>query len=278
MRIENPLIFFHSKLKKMKKMQLMDQNGKVSSFNLTNVEEKKEYENLPIISFVNFYHGNNYHFFKSILNGKTFPLKENFEDIQGIRLVKMSTPDHEIGILEIENGFDKNLIKKFSSLAFRASNAIIISTWFQNLWTKGGIEQFFFENLFSQIKSKDCRNVDFKTSIVICVHDFDKDYSSEKEIKAKLEDEFSKLWEKVCKEEKIEEQNPFELNIFLLTHYKYQSEMYQKECGIISKMISREGVLISNKKYNKKITLTQIFEILSLGGEKKRGVGRKSRK
>jgi len=256
-------------------MQLMDQNGKVSSFNLTNVEEKKEYENLPIISFVNFYHGNNYHFFKSILNGKTFPLKENFEDIQGIRLVKMSTPDHEIGILEIENGFDKNLIKKFSSLAFRASNAIIISTWFQNLWTKGGIEQFFFENLFSQIKSKDCRNVDFKTSIVICVHDFDKDYSSEKEIKAKLEDEFSKLWEKVCKEEKIEEQNPFELNIFLLTHYKYQSEMYQKECGIISKMISREGVLISNKKYNKKITLTQIFEILSLGGEKKEELGEK---
>lgn len=64
--------------------------------------------------------------------------------------------------------------------------------------------------------------------------------------------EFSKLWEKVMKDEISPKENPFELNVLLMAHYKYQNETYKKQCNTISKMISKEGVISSNKKYNKK--------------------------
>mmetsp|Transcript_97778 Transcript_97778/g.146605 ORF Transcript_97778/g.146605 Transcript_97778/m.146605 type:complete len:528 (-) Transcript_97778:1833-3416(-) len=247
--------------------QLVDKNGKIVTPKSQSQIEEKDQEILPIISFVNLYHGDNSFFLNSIFNTTIFSRKENLDDFQGIRLIKKPTSDHKIGILELENSFDSKLLKKFSMLAFKASTAIVLSTWFQNLWAKGGVEQAFIEDLFEKTKNGESGNEDFKTSIILCVHDFDKDHSSEQKIKSYLEQEFSNLWEKVQKKENLKKTNPFELNIILFSHYKYQSESFQKQCGIISKMIGKEGVIISNKKYHKKATPEQIFKIKNLDNE-----------
>lgn len=250
----------------MEAFQLLDKNGKLTQPDLQlDDEEGKGF--LPIISFVNLYHGNNSFFLNSIFNTSLFSRKENSDTPRGIRMIKEPTPEHKIGILELENSFDNHLLKKFSSLSFQTSNAIILSTWYQNLWAKGGVEQIFIENLFKETKNINSENEDFKTTLILCVHDFDRDHSSEQKTKTYLEQEFTKLWDKINKEEKLEKENPFELDIILLGHYKYESKLYQKQCDIISKMISSEGVIISNKKYQKNKNLGEVLEGLNLDGK-----------
>lgn len=207
------------------------------------------------------------------MNNEKPLLKKNLENddenkIQGIKLIKNPTQDHEIVILELENSSDINLLKKFSAISSRMSNAIILSTWFQNPWSKGGIEQIFLENLFIQSKETDLEKVQTKTSIILCVHDFDKDHSTEQTMKEYFNKEFSKLWEKVMKDEISPKENPFELNVLLMAHYKYQNETYKKQCNTISKMISKEGVISSNKKYNKKMPISRLFDTVSLEEKK----------